>query len=164
MDWNKASSIAEVLSSIAILVTLFYLAVEIQQGAEATQAQTRQDIMASDQQLLELYINNPNLGRAWWQTEDLTDDEKIRLSYTLISLVRMRESNWFQFRNGTLDAEAWDSYRMTLIVVLSATHTRRWWENYGVERQFNTDFISSINELLVETPIIADSPHLMAFE
>ena len=48
MNWTKASAIAETLSSVAILITLVYLVVEIQQNAEATQAETRQAILDSD--------------------------------------------------------------------------------------------------------------------
>ena len=35
MNWTKASAAAEILSSVAILATLVYLAIEIQQSAEA---------------------------------------------------------------------------------------------------------------------------------
>ncbi len=52
MNWTKASAAAEILSSVAILATLVYLAIEIQQSAEATQANTRQAMFASDQQFL----------------------------------------------------------------------------------------------------------------
>jgi hypothetical protein len=41
MNWSKASGIAEILSSIAIVVTIGYLALEIEQSAEATRAEVR---------------------------------------------------------------------------------------------------------------------------
>jgi len=59
MNWSKASAAAEILSSVAILATLVYLAIEIQQSAEATQANTRQAMLASDQQFLELLVDSP---------------------------------------------------------------------------------------------------------
>ena len=134
MDWNKASSIAEVLSSIAILVTLFYLAVEIQQGAEATQAQTRQAILESDQQLLEMLIDDPRLHALWYTSSELTEHEKIRLSYFLILFVRMRESNWAQFtrmepltrKPGTpTEAQFWPSFPQRIRVRGGITSTRK---------------------------------------
>lgn len=163
MDWNKASSIAEVLSSIAILVTLVYLAVEIQQGAEATRAQTRQAILDSDQQLLNMLVTNPELSLIWYKTE-LSDAEKTRLSYLLVTVVRMRESNWFQFKNGTLDDASWNTYSSTLVAVLSSPQTRHWWHNFGVERLFNAEFVSVVDQKLDGTPIFEESPHIVAFD
>ncbi len=66
MNWTKASAVAEILSSVAILITLVYLVVEIQQNAEATQADTRQAVLASDQQFLELLIDSPELNLIWY--------------------------------------------------------------------------------------------------
>ena len=61
MNWTKVSAAAEILSSVAILATLVYLAIEIQQSAEATQSYTRQAMLASDQQFLELLVDSPDL-------------------------------------------------------------------------------------------------------
>ena len=38
MNWTKWSSIAEIVSSIAILMTLIYLTLEIRQNTDAIQA------------------------------------------------------------------------------------------------------------------------------
>ena len=163
MNWTKASSVAEILSSVAILITLVYLVVEIQQNAEATQADTRQAMLASDQQYLELYIDSPELSVLQFKA-DLSDEERIRLSYLLITFVRMRESNWLQYENGTLDDVTWQTYRLTLIGQLSTPQTRAWWQNFPVERIYGSEFISLVNELLVDVPLIDPSAHITAFD
>ena len=83
MNWTKVSAAAEILSSVAILATLVYLAIEIQQSAEANQANTRQAILASDQQFLELLVDSPEIHLLWYKLE-LSDEKRIRLSYFLI--------------------------------------------------------------------------------
>ena len=163
MNWTKASAAAEILSSVAILATLVYLAIEIQQSAEATQANTRQAVLASDQQFLELLIDNPGLNLLWYKPE-LSDEERIRLSYFLVTTVRMRESNWFQYQNGILDDATWRAYRGSLIVMLSAPQTRVWWQNFGLERIFDPEFISLVHELLANQPVFERSRHIAAFD
>ncbi len=163
MNWTKASSIAEILSSVAILITLVYLVVEIQQNSKATQADTRQAILDSDQQYLELLVDSPELNLLQYKA-DLSDEERIRLSYLLTTFVRMRESNWLQYKNGTLDDETWQTYRLSLIAQLSAPQTRLWWQNFGVERVFDSQFISLVDELLANRPLFDRSPHLAAFD
>ncbi len=114
MNWTKASAVAEILSSVAILITLVYLVVEIQQNSRATQADTRQEILASDQQFLENYIDSPELMALQYQAE-LSDDERIRLSYLMITFVRMRENNWLQYENGTLDDATWRAHQGSIV-------------------------------------------------
>ena len=163
MNWTKASAVAEILSSVAILITLVYLVVEIQQNSEATQAETRQAILDSDQQYLELFVASPELSVLQIQP-DLSDEERIRLSYLMITFVRMRESNWRQYEYGTLDGVTWQAYRLSLIAQLSSPQTRRWWQKFGVERIFDSEFISLVDELLANQPVFDRSPHLAAFD
>ncbi len=163
MNWTKASAIAEILSSVAILITLVYLVVEIQQNSEATQAETRQAILDSDQQFLEFLVASPELNLLQYKA-DLSDEERIRLSYVLLTFVRMRESNWVQYENGTLDDVTWQAHRLLLISQLSAPQSRAWWQNFGVERIFDSEFISLVDELLADQPLFEQSPHITAFD
>jgi len=163
MNWTKASAVAEILSSVAILITLVYLVVEIQQNAEATQADTRQAILASDQQFLELLVDSPELMVLQYQS-DLSDEERIRLSFLSVTFVRMRENNWLQYENGTLDDVTWQAYQGSIVASLSAPQSRAWWQNFGVERIFDPEFISLVDELLANQPVFDRSPHLAAFD
>ena len=163
MNWTKASAVAEILSSVAILITLVYLVVEIQQNSEATQAETRQAILDSDQQFLEFYVDSPELHLLQFKP-DLSVEERIRLSFVLTTFVRMRENNWLQYENGTLDDVTWQAYRLTLISQLSAPQTRAWWQNFPVERIWDSEFISLVNELLANQPVFDQSPHITAFD
>ncbi len=163
MNWTKASAVAEILSSVAILITLVYLVVEIQQNSEATQAETRQAILDSDQQYLEFYVDSPELHLLQFEA-DLSDEERIRLSFVLTTFVRMRENNWLQYENGTLDDVTWQAYRLSVIAQLSTPQARKWWQNFGVERIFDSEFISLVDELLANQPVFDRSPHITAFD
>ncbi|MBT8077352.1 MAG: hypothetical protein KJO31_02195 [Gammaproteobacteria bacterium] len=163
MNWSKASAIAEILSSVAIFVTLFYLAVEVQQNADSTQAETRQAILSADQEFLQFMIEEPDLVLLRYKTH-LDDIERVRLSFQLLTLVRMREINWIQHQNGILDDVTWHAYLGSVRAVLSAPQSRVWWKNYGVERIFDVKFISLVDELLAETPVFERSPHITAFD
>ena len=163
MNWTKASAAAEILSSIAILATLVYLAIEIQQNAEAAEANTRQAILASDQQFLEQIVDKPELHLLWYKPE-LSDEERVSLSYFLISHFRMRENNWVQYQNGILDDRTWRSYRGSILAVLAAPRTRGWWHDFGVERLFDARFIAVVDELIADSPLYERSTHIAVFD
>ena len=44
MNWTKWASIAEIISSVAILVTLLYLAIQTEQNTDAINSQSRQSL------------------------------------------------------------------------------------------------------------------------
>lgn len=163
MNWTKASAISEILSSIAILVTLVYLAIEIRQNAEAAEAEVRQSILASDQQILDALYHDPQLSLIWYK-ESLDDEEKVRLGYFMLTHLRMRENNWLQYQNGILDEGTWQTYRRSLPVVLSGRQSRVWWENFGVERLFDAEFVAEVNGLLEGVPVLDRHPSLRAFD
>jgi hypothetical protein len=163
MNWTKTSAVAEILSSVAILATLVYLGIEINQNAEATQADTRQSMLASDQQLLQLIIEKPDLHILWYKPE-LNDEEKVRLSYFLVLHFRMRENNWLQNQNGILDDATWLSYRSSILAILSSPRTRHWWHNFGVERLYDPEFNIVVDELIADAPIFERSAHISVFD
>ena len=82
----------------------------------------------------------------------------------MISFVRMRENNWLHYENGTLDDVTWQAYRLSLVAQLTAPQTRTWWQNFPVERIFDSEFISLVNELLANVPVVDWSAHLAAFD
>jgi len=164
MNWTKLSAMAEILSSVAILVTLVYLAIQTQQSADAIQANTRQAILDADQQFLIKVMEYPEIYTSQFKPA-LTDEEKVRLGAYLILFVRMRENNWLQYRNGVLDEVTWDSYRSSIVQVLSDSTSRGWWQNYAIGRRaFDSEFVSLVNELLADTPVQERSMLIQAFD
>ena len=164
MNWTKLSAMAEILSSVAILVTLVYLAIQTQQSADAIQANTRQAILDADQQFLIKVMEYPEIYTSQFKPA-LPDEEKVRLGAYLILFVRMRENNWLQYRNGVLDEVTWDSYRSSIVQVLSDSTSRGWWQNYAIGRRaFDSEFVSLVNELLADTPVQERSMLIQAFD
>ncbi len=164
MNWTKLSAISEILSSVAILVTLIYLGVQTQQNADAIQADTRQEILAADQQFLMSFVADPGLEVLRYKPE-LTDDEKIQLGFLLITFIRMRENNWLQYQNGVLDEATWNTYRSSIVAMLLSSSARAWWQNYAVGlNAFDTRFISLVDELIANTPVQSQSRLIAAFD
>ena len=92
IDWNKWSSIAEILSAIAIVVTLLYLAVQTEQNTAALRSQSRQGLLESALQELPVWIEYPDLTAAIIDNEkELTLNEKIQLDALMILALSRRK-------------------------------------------------------------------------
>jgi len=162
IDWAKWSAIAEILSSVAIVITLGYLAIQTQQNTAALLASTRHQMLSSDLQLNSDAISNPSISIAMWK-DDLSTEEKVQLQYWLIAFVRSREHQWFQFRDGLLDEDLWQSYSAGLSAVLSTPRTRAWWEDVRFE-WFDDEFAEVVSNILTNVPVSNDGESRYRFE
>ncbi len=109
-DW---ASIAEIISSVAVVVTLIYLSVQVRDGTRATQAASVQAASGLDQEFLLALGADSELAQIWstYQVapETLSPPEQLRGQYMLASLLRRLESIYFQNRLGTISEETWAS-------------------------------------------------------
>ena len=156
---NKAdfATWSQIISSIAVLITLIFLIVQLKQNTNAIKANTRHTIITNDLQGISDGIEHPAIERSMYKHE-LTEDEKIQLEWWLIGLCRTREHQWFQFRDGSLDRRTWEANLSALGRNLSFARTRGWW-NLVSKQYFDHGFADSVNRYLAGFPIIHDWVH-----
>ena len=164
MSWTELSVVSEILGSLAIVITLIYLAIQTRQNADATLANTRQELLAADQQLLLQFIQDSELELIRYKPE-LTEREKARLGWVFVTFTRMRENNWLQYQNGVLDKETWESYRGSIVAMFGNLRGKTWWQNYVVDFGLaDPRFASEVSELLASAPTRDRSSILAAFD
>jgi hypothetical protein len=162
MNTSKLADIAEITSSIAILMTLVFLVVQMQQNTEAVQSNSRQAILSEELQYIFKQLDNPSLTGNRYKPQ-LTDDEKIQLHFSYIAFFRMREIQWLQFQNGVLDGTTWEAYRKTIGVILSSDRGRTWWQRSG-EVQFDLNFVTHVDDYLADLPVTNINTALAAID
>ena len=151
MKIQKISAIAELVSAVAIVVTLGYLAVQTQQNTAAIEATVRQGMLAGDQQQLYQWIEHPNLNKR----TNLTELEKVQVSAHITAFIRTRENHWLQYENGVLDESTWLSYRNAMIpVIFSSEYGRAVWNEFTLRGRFDQEFVRQINEWVFGLEIV----------
>jgi len=146
IDWTKWSALAEIISSVAILITLLYLAIQTQQNTDAVQATVRQAMLSEDRESLYKLIEYPSLNK---RTE-LSEDEEVQTIAFIIAFVRMRENHWLQYQNGVLDEATWLSYREPLLnVVFHSAFGREVWRVQS-ETIIEPGFVEAINSWVAD--------------
>ncbi len=153
MNLTKASALAEIISSVAILITLAYLVLETHQNTVAIQGTIRQAMLAEDRELLLKRIDYPFLSIETRDVAGLNDNEKIQVSNWLIAFTRTRENHWLQYQNGVIDEATWSSYLAPYVNVMSMEPSRAWWRVRVARRAYDQGFIDYIDGILAETPI-----------
>ena len=152
MDLEQLAYLAEIIGVVAVVITLVYLSLQIRQGAQILWSESRQAQVAYDQGGVYKFVEYPELGRLFSQTETPTDEEKTKLLFWMIGQMRAREHEWLQYQTGALDEETWTSYRDVIYFLLGTKRARDLWDLCSP--YFNQDFVAMVSEMIDGVPEI----------
>jgi hypothetical protein len=118
-DW---ANVAEIVGAVAVIVTLAYVAVQIEQNTIAVEASTRQGRLDYGRQQTELLITQPGLAKLVMEAEqnaNILNDEEQLLFYEFTTW-RMAtwELTYQEYVDGLIDEEtwlAWDGYYLLFV-------------------------------------------------
>jgi hypothetical protein len=156
VKWERWSAIAEIFSSIAILLTLFYLANQTAQISRQTEINTaallanaRQNALNSELQMLYVELDHPKIwtGPRLPSRPGISDDVLLGILIDNIAFFRTRENSWLQYQSGVLDAQIWDGYLKVLIESVNSNPlARESWDLVSVN--MNSPFVAEIDKYL----------------
>ncbi|MBT5032380.1 MAG: hypothetical protein HOM55_08820 [Proteobacteria bacterium] len=149
MNTSKLADISEIVSSIAIVVTLVFLTVQMQQNTRAIEASARQGAANADAQQLIQVINHPEMAA---DISEMSDATVVKVHFNSILFMRNRENEWAQHKSGVMDDATWVRLRASTAYVLQDERMRNWWINGG-NILFDPEFIAEVNAELQKTPV-----------
>ena len=161
MNITKVAAWSEIVSSVAILATLAYLAVQTQQNTAAIQAQTRQAVLDADLAVLHMWSTNPQIALGLSGRGELNEAEQMAVYFAFGAFMRTRENHWLQYQNGVLDEATWKSYRNAIPFVLSTKRGRDYWAH---AHGFDDGFMDEVNKLIDGEPTTELWDHALAWE
>jgi len=153
-NWSRLSSVAEIASSAAILLTLFYLAIQTTQISRQTELTNAALLSSARQESLNaelglIYEYGRAAPVAVKDFGELTDAERALMSNIIIAAFRIREGLWWQHQNGVLDSATWESYRS---LMLRNIRGQRSWREVWAETKSDYDagFVTEVEALLTQ--------------
>ena len=159
MNLQMLSAIAQIISSIAVLLTLVYLAIQTNQLSKQTELNTaailsssRQEILNQELWILGKGIENPLfiIGREAVPHEFLAEynlsiEDRSMLLTFYNAVFRIRENLWLQYTSGVLDEKTWNSYRTTFVRLLNLdTRMKTYWSLIS-QMAMDKGFVNEIN-------------------
>lgn len=124
MNWEAISAISGLVSAIAVIVSLLYVAVQLRQNTKAVIAGSRQGLLDSDLGLISDYINHTIDPHLIGDDVKLSSDDERRFTWIVIKAIRIREWAWHQFSVGALDEPSWQSYMAPVPGIFSTNRAR----------------------------------------
>lgn len=154
MDIEKIARIAEIVSSVAVVVSLIYVGMQVRQNTRALRATTYNAVTANSLAILSPMYAHPEftefLARVQSDPEAARPAETLRFHITMLSAFRHWDNLHYQFRNGMLEPEMWNSYDRTLTSWLASPAWCNWFKH-------NASFFSDSLQALVRQRVSASS-------
>lgn len=135
MNWDAISAVGEILSAVAVLITLIYLARQIRQNTEEIRAGRVEAMLKDQAKYNQMLAENDDMARIYWaaidDVEALTEEEKLRWLHMCSVMMRNSEVAYFHFRQGDLPRELYLSRERWIQRFLGASGFRWWWRQYA---------------------------------
>ncbi len=152
MTLEQYAYVAEILGVVIVTFTLIYLSIQLRQGADLLRSEARQAQVSNDQININQFFEHPEVGSITSTKETPSFEEKTRLMFWIVSVMRAREHEWLQYKAGNLDETTWLSYRGVISFALGTERARHLWKLCAPF--FNSEYVEMVKELVDESPTL----------
>ena len=154
MTWETAGVIAEIVAAIAVLISLWYLAVQLKQNTQIERAELEVRLGLTWADLHDNMIQNPDLARAYdladknWK--ELSDEDVRAYLWFVAKSFHILEGMFRQYQRGLLTNDVWAPYERYILGVLQIEAVLGWWRSEG--SLTSGEFQTHVENLLLSSP------------
>lgn len=146
MTFDELGNLAEFISSIAVLISLVYLAVQIKKSTEAARTSTYHSIVSDFGAMNQTMANVPDLSylyvTALQDFDALEASEKARISQLFYLTFRYFENMFYQHEKGYLEDDVWVGWERLMVTYFRQPGFQAWW---ALRREvFSTSFVTCL--------------------
>jgi len=131
MTLEEFNFIAEIVASIAVIASLIYVGREVGQNTEATHASAAQAVVSAINDLVGTVNESDKLADVLHKggrgMSALKDGDLIRFMAHHDQVFIMFQSQYFQWKDGTLDERLWLTQKQAALDLLSQAGQQEWW-------------------------------------
>ena len=157
MNWEVAQAASSIIGTVALALTVVYLAIQVRRNTKATYSQTYQFATQALGDMAALVGETKDKARVFSvgmaEPNKLDKDEYSQFAYLGISLFRRYENVFFQYQSGMIDDDFWFGHKDNLLWFFHRPGTQVWWKErrLGFSRSFR-EFLESTSPAEVTAP------------
>ena len=131
MNWSEFAAIAEAVASLAVVISLIYLAIQVRLQAKENQMSVVNSLTQQWGEALRTFATHKDLYEIWIRGladfESLSAEERGRFSAIVVNLTQIFESLHLHHRAGKVDAGLWAGFDNRLRDVFATPGVQQWW-------------------------------------
>jgi len=154
MTWETAGNIAEIVAAMAVLVSLWYLAIQLRQNTDLERAELEVQLGVTWAEMHDNMIQSPNLARAYdlaaesWN--ELSDEDVRAYLWFVAKSFHILEGMFRQHKRGLLTTDVWAPYEQYIFGILQIEAVLGWWHSDG--SLTSKEFRAHVENLLRNPP------------
>ncbi len=133
MDLSYYANLAEIFGTLAIVVSLIYVAIQVRQNTHTTRLATAQNISRDLQEANAIVASGTNMAEILLKgvenEANLTPPERVRLYFYLNVAYRVYENAYYQKQKGALDSYVWEGITSNMKVGKRASVYQAFWRD-----------------------------------
>ena len=155
MSIQDLGAISELLGSVAVIVSLVYLAVQVRRNAEATRSSTYQAIVAEFGAINTAMTSTPDLSSLFVngleEFDSRSADERAELSQLFFLVFHNFENMYYQHHRGHLEEGLWAGWKRLMLTYGRRPGFQQWWSHR--RPVFSRDFVEFIDNTEIDQPV-----------
>ena len=146
---NKVRFVIEIISVIAIVLSLIFLGLEVNQSNTLAKASIRQSLNETDMDVYEMRMDKEVITRAFYKIDNnLPLDEYEEYMIILFQTFNFRDfdNSFYQYRIGLFDENNWQAYRRIIKKLLEDKYVKIMLQNSISD--FSTEFQDELKSIM----------------
>mgnify|MGYP000999625649 CR=1 FL=1 len=146
---NKVRFVIEIISVIAIVLSLIFLGLEVNQSNTLAKASIRQSLNETDMDVYEMRMDKEVITRAFYKIDNnLPLDEYEEYMIILFQTFNFRDfdNSFYQYRIGLFDENNWQAYRRIIKKLLEDKYVKIMLQNNNSD--FSAEFQDELKSIM----------------
>jgi hypothetical protein len=144
MNWEAASTIAEVVGAGGVIASLVYLAIQIRQSTKVSRAEMTKDLYLASRTAIMDIASNESLARISAEIRQFESTDLMRRNMFYQSFFRLYELQYNLKRKDLLDDDIARSYALIIQMWAKTIYFEDYWGRHRGE--FNEAFAAYVDE------------------
>ena len=132
MNWDAISAISQLIGSIAVVLSVLYLAVQVHRGTRVAKLATQDAAATALRDVTKPLMENAELERIWRiGLEDLSAlsvEERARFFHATYQWLKAFETIHFHYVYGLMDKQLWEGWQGLLCHYIAAPGIAHYWK------------------------------------
>ena len=144
MNWDAASTIAEIVGAVGVIASLIYLAIQIRQSTKVSRAEMTKDLYLASRTAIMDIASNESLAKISADIRQFESEDLMRRNMFYQSFFRLYELQYNLRSQGLLDEHIARSYTLIIRMWARTIYFAEYWARHRGE--FNESFAEYVDE------------------
>jgi hypothetical protein len=132
MNWDAINAVSQFVSSIAVVLSLLYLAKEVHRSTRVAKVAAQDAAASAVRDVTNTFMENAEMSRIWGvgleNLKTLSSEEQARFFHASHQFLKALETIHFHYVSGLMDEQLWHGWRELLRHYIAAPGIARYWE------------------------------------